>query len=150
MIINYFCESSGQSPSISPIKDNRSMIVLFDHGWEFSFDEHNWINVSLPHTSRIEPIEKIEQQWQGICFYRKELMMMMDNSLHLILRFDAAMHEADVWINGQHISQHLGGYLPFDVNLPSTVNGRYQILVRLQNTDNSLVPPGKNLSSSET
>ena len=84
-------------------KDSCSNILSFDDDWQFSFDENSWTNVPLPHTTRLESIEKIEQQWQGTCFYRKQLMI-KDNSSHLILRFEAAMHEADVWINGQHIA----------------------------------------------
>lgn len=119
--------------------------ILFDNNWQFSFDEKNWINVTLPHTTRIEPIEKKEQQWQGTCFYRKQLNI-DDTSSYTVLRFDAAMHEADIWINQKHTAQHLGGYLPFDIEIPTTQIGLIDILVRLRNTDNSTIPPGKKLS----
>jgi beta-galactosidase len=120
-------------------------IILLDDDWQFSFDQNNWVNITLPHTSRIEPIEKIEQQWQGTCFYRKQLII-DDHSSHFILRFDAAMHEADVWINNQHIAQHFGGYLPFDIDISINRTRILNILVRLRNKDNSIIPPGKKLS----
>ncbi|CAF1014518.1 unnamed protein product [Rotaria sordida] len=114
--------------------------ILIDDDWEFSFDELTWIMVTLPHTPRVEPIEKVEQQWQGTCFYRRKLPI-VDNS-YRILQFDAAMHEADVWVDGVHVVHHLGGYLPFDVNVSHGNN----ITVRLRNTDNPIIPPGKTLS----
>jgi beta-galactosidase len=120
--------------------------ISFDDHWQFSFDQKNWINVTLPHTPRIEPIEKIEQQWQGICFYRKRLII-DDISSHMTLRFDAAMHETDVWINDQHIARHLGGYLPFHIDLPINRSRILNIFIKLRNTDNPIIPPGKNLSS---
>ena len=114
---------------------------LIDDNWEFSFDERTWIVVTLLHTPRLEPIEKIEQQWQGTCFYRK-LLSIDDNNFHTTLQFDAAMHEADVWLDGLHVAHHIGGYLPFDVDISMGKN----ITVRLRNTDNSVIPPGQNLS----
>ena len=123
-----------------------SRVLSFDDGWEFSFDEKNWIEVTLPHTPRLEPIEKVEQQWQGRCFYRKRWSMDTDENLsNFILRFDGAMHEADVWINDEHVGQHIGGYLPFDVPIQETHPRLANILVRLDNTDSSLIPPGKKL-----
>jgi beta-galactosidase len=121
-------------------------MILFDDDWQFSFDQKSWINVTLPHTPRIEPIEKIEQQWQGTCFYRKQLTI-NDTSSHMILRFDAAMHEADIWINDKHVARHLGGYLPFSIDLSINQSPILNILVQLRNTDNSIIPPGKKLSA---
>ncbi|CAF2744067.1 unnamed protein product [Rotaria sp. Silwood2] len=53
------------------------------------------------------------------------------------------MHEADVWVDGLHVGRHLGGYLPVYIDIPSGGN----ITVRLRNTDNPLIPPGKSLSA---
>ena len=131
---------------ISPPSIQKFKTTLFDDQWQFSFDQINWNYVTLPHTPRIETIEKTEQQWQGICFYRKRLIIDDDLS-HMSLRFDAAMHEADVSINGKHIARHLGGYLPFYIDLPTNKNRTtLNILVKLRNTDNSIIPPGKKLS----
>lgn len=39
-------------------------------------------------------------------------------SSRCLLHFDAVDQEADVYIDGQHLIHHLGGYLPFTVELP--------------------------------
>src|SRR5438309_341672 len=71
-------------------------------------DQYKWSNISLPHTANIEPIEKVDQQWQGICFYRKYFMVPAANKgKHIAIQFDAAMQEADVYLNGRHIFKHL-------------------------------------------
>src|SRR5206468_5198251 len=111
-------------------------------------DQHKWSNISLPHTANIEPIEKVDQQWQGICFYRKYFMVPGANTgKHIAIQFDAAMQEADVYLNGRHIFKHLGGYLPFyiDITDKAIFGAENVILVKLNNQDNPLIPPGKPL-----
>ncbi|MCC8147146.1 MAG: glycoside hydrolase family 2 protein [Bacteroidales bacterium] len=66
---------------------------------------------------------------------------------NLWLEFEGAMHLADVWINGKHLAQHAGGYTPFVIDLSTHINydKENEILVRLDNRDNPLIPPGKPL-----
>lgn len=112
-------------------------------------DPEGWERVSLPHTPFIEELTVVNQ-WQGICYYRK--ILNPDPSLagrRLSLDFGGAMHLADLWINGRHVGQHAGGYLPFvaDVSgflIPGEDN---EILVRLDNRNNPLIPPGKPLEN---
>ena len=55
-----------------------------------------WDKVSLPHTANMEPIQKINQQWQGTCFYRKYFFVSeADREKHIAIQFDAAMQVAD-------------------------------------------------------
>jgi len=125
----------------------------FNHGWEFVkdvdsslLDKTSWEAVSLPHTPRIEPLVKTEQQWQGTCYYRKSFTVPSeDRDKHIALQFDGAMHEADIYLNGKHIFRHLGGFLPFYINITHEVRwGASNILlVKLNNQDNSVIPPGK-------
>jgi beta-galactosidase len=101
-----------------------------------------------PHTANVEPIQKINQQWQGTCFYRKYFFVPeADKEKHIAIQFDAAMQVADVYINGKHIMKHLGGYLPFYLDVSDLVNcgAENNILIKLNNEDNSHVPPGKPL-----
>lgn len=105
-----------------------------------------WEKVTLPHTPRLEPVKKVTEQWQGTCFYRKYFTLSPSyKNKHIALQFDAAMHEADIYINGKHLLHHVGGYLPFTVDIANKVSFTKPncIIVKLNNNDNSAIPPGK-------
>ncbi|MEX0719570.1 MAG: beta-glucuronidase [Balneolaceae bacterium] len=38
------------------------------------------------------------------------------------LRIGAADHKAEVWLNGDHIGEHTGGYMPFELDLTDNLN----------------------------
>lgn len=134
----------------------------FNKNWEFvkgvdsiyspilvsTSSDIKWTRIALPHTANLEPVEKTEQQWQGICYYRKFFTLpAAANNKHIALQFDAAMQEADVYLNGEHIFKHLGGYLPFYIDISGKVKTGKEnvIIVRLDNRDNPFIPPGKPL-----
>lgn len=102
-----------------------------------------WEHVTLPHTANLEPLT-VTDQWQGICFYQKSFNLdpqYKDKAVSL--QFDGAMNVADVWVNGKKVMHHLGGYLPFVIDLTNvahfdTLN---TILVRLDNRDNPVTGP---------
>jgi len=124
----------------------------FNEGWLFTKNgdtlmqpaaNATWENVTLPHTTNVESMV-VSNQWQGICFYKKEFTLSNSHSdKELSLQFDAAMNVADVWVNGIHTTHHLGGYLPFVIKLNGLV--RYDsvntVLVRLDNRDNPVTGP---------
>src|SRR5262245_61189880 len=138
-------------------------VQKFNDAWQFVKDvdsvfvgqllgkkaEVTWEDVSLPHTANVEPIQKNgKQQWQGTCYYRKYFVVpSTDKGKHIALQFDAAMQVADVYLNGKHIYKHVGGYLPFYIDVSDKVlyDEENSILVKLNNEDNSLFPPGKPL-----
>lgn len=105
----------------------------------------DWESVTLPHTAHIEAA-KVQYVWQGVCWYRKRLPV--DAAWHrkrVSIEFGAGMGIADVWVNGKAKSHHLGGYLPFTVDVTSeaSAGGEMVIAVRLDNRDTQLAPPGK-------
>ncbi|MBN2166364.1 MAG: DUF4982 domain-containing protein [Marinilabiliaceae bacterium] len=129
------------------VKDVDTSIVslLFQKG-DSLFD---WEEISLPHTAHIEPLVIEGDQWQGYCFYRKffEIPGNIKNK-HIAIRFDGIMQEAEVWLNGKYIDTHIGGYLPFYVDVSDDViKGLNCIVVRVNNNDNNSFAPGKTIKT---
>jgi Beta-galactosidase/beta-glucuronidase len=120
--------------------------------WQVILDKElngvkDWESVNLPHAAHIEDYE-IEKQWEGVCYYKKQIFASgQEKGKKFFIKFEGAMQVADVWVNGQHLTRHLGGYLPFTVDISSEIKygSENEILVRLDNRDNPLIPPGKPL-----
>ena len=114
----------------------------------FSVDDALFTTVDLPHTPNIEPLV-VNHQWQGTCWYRHllEIPQKQRNRKHF-LYFEGAMQNSDIYLNGKHLSHHLGGYLPFIVDITNELDFSKENLlaVKLLNVDDSLVPPGKALN----
>ncbi|WP_192912602.1 glycoside hydrolase family 2 protein [Bacteroides salyersiae] len=132
---------------------------LFNEGWSFfrvdssiHLDESKLIegdfppqaeSVTLPHTVRIEPLV-VNNQWQGISYYSKSFQISKnDKNKSLFLKFEGAMTVADVWINGKHITTHVGGFLPFTINIDKAVkpDSNNILVVKLDNRDNPTTGP---------
>jgi beta-galactosidase len=129
-----------------------------DAGWRFirdeasgaqlpTFNDATWEQAALPHTARIEALVTgaagtETAQWQGICWYRRTLEITATSG-RVLLRFDGAMNVADVWIDGQRVAMHLGGYLPFVADITEYVRGggTFLLAVRLDNRDNPITGP---------
>ena len=135
-------------------------VVNFNQHWQFTKANDTtitaalftktgpWATVSLPHTPQIEPVVTNKMQWQGTCFYRRFFKVPSSGpGPRVVVQFGAAMHTADVYLNGQKLQRHVGGYLPFTVDISrQTKYGQENcLLVRLNNEDNPVVPPGKPL-----
>lgn len=102
-----------------------------------------WERVDLPHTPRLEPVPA-NDQWQGTCFYAKRFKTPETApGTRISLTFESAMNQAEVWLNGRHMADHLGGYLPFTIDLTDALrpDGENLIVVRLDNRDNPVTGP---------
>ncbi|WP_228730450.1 glycoside hydrolase family 2 protein [Shewanella yunxiaonensis] len=128
-----------------------SQTLAFDQHWQFKKSEQAvplaaltapWQSVSLPHTPRLEP-EVVNQQWQGIAWYQKSFNVPPTWQHKVVLvRVEAAMNQADFWLNGKKVGSHLGGYLPFTLDLTSALtSGSNTLLLRLDNRDNPITGP---------
>ena len=127
--------------------------VAFNQGWRFQrIDDGTapaeprnagWAPVSLPHTARIEP-RVVNDQWQGIAFYEKSFDAPAAWRGHsVMLRVEAAMNVASVALNGRIVGSHLGGYLPFTIDLGPhlRLGASNRIVIRLDNRDNPITGP---------
>ena len=141
-------------------KDNVNVKINFNSDWKFhmsgdvpstndskyidlEFDDSQWEDVSLPHTSNIEPLV-VNNQWQGICWYRKTFKLpKLSSDNKVIIELEAAMNHSIVYINGEQVTMHQGGYLPVVVDITQYVNvGKENLItVKLNNTDNPITGP---------
>lgn len=114
------------------------------------FDDSAWENVHLPQPARLEE-EDPNRPWQGISWWRKRFVAPTEwSGLRTCLRFEAAMHHATVWLNGEPVAEHEGGYLPFLVRLDGRLRlgAENTVVVRLDSRDDPEIPPGH--ASNET
>ena len=124
--------------------------VPFDQGWRFTrsagADEiiaPPPAMVNLPHTPRIEP-RIVNHQWQGDATYAKRFVAPAAwRGQVVLLRIEAAMNVATVSLNGRRLATHLGGYLPFTIDLtPGLRLGRANhLVIALDNRDNAVTGP---------
>lgn len=108
-----------------------------------------WEDIRLPHTAYVEPLV-VQHPWQGICYYRRTLRVSpREAASRLWIEFEGAMQLADIWINGRHVKQHAGGFTTFLVDATGLLrpDRDNELLVRLDNRDNPLIPPGKPLAA---
>jgi beta-galactosidase len=108
-----------------------------------NINTNSWEKIQLPHTPKLEP-EIVNDQWQGICWYRKNFNL-TDNlkGKRLYVKFEGAMNIAEVWVNGEKLVMHQGGYLPFVVDFTHAANFDQEntIAVKLDNRDNPITGP---------
>jgi beta-galactosidase len=119
-----------------------------DHAEQPDFDDSAWEVVSTPHTLSLLPAEGSgSRNYQGPAWYRKHFVV--DPSLQgklLNVYFEAAMGRSTVYLNGQEILEHLGGYLPFSIELTQYgihAGDSCLLAVLTDNSDDKTYPPGK-------
>ncbi|MDR0405605.1 MAG: hypothetical protein LBH54_02290 [Clostridiales bacterium] len=127
----------------------------WNDGWRFlrgdatnagsaAYDDSAWDAVCLPHTPKIETVDVVSH-FQGICWYRKRFDA-PPSAEKVYIEFEAAMQVAEVWVNGVKKFTHLGGYLPFALDVTDDLSQSGNVIaLRLDNRDNPNVPPGKPL-----
>jgi len=106
------------------------------------YNDSDWENVSLPHTAHLEPLV-VNDQWQGTCWYRKTFEVPETKGKQIIIELEAAMNHSKIWVNGELLTVHQGGYLPIVIDVTKYVRkGKSNLIaVRLNNTDNAITGP---------
>lgn len=106
-------------------------------------DTLDWTEVSLPHTTKIEPLV-VNDQWKGVAFYKRTLEKKPNwNNKSVLLKFEGAMRVADVWLNGIHLYRNYGGFLPFTIDITEHLVTQTDntLLVKLNNHDLATTGP---------
>jgi hypothetical protein len=134
----------------------RTKIVL-NAGWTFykgdvtgaeatTFDDSAWTNVNLPHVfdTPYYSLKKGVFWYVGYGWYRRHLTIQADwtASKRIVLEFEAAFQDAEVYVNGTAMGEHKGGFTGFYFDITSAVSpGDNVIAVRVNNLWNPQIAP---------
>ncbi|HET8843529.1 MAG TPA: beta-galactosidase [Ktedonobacteraceae bacterium] len=63
-------------------------------------------------------------------WYRRTVTIPSDwAGQRVLLHFQAVDHDATIWVNGQELGRHRGGFTPFSVELPAEISGQEATIV---------------------
>lgn len=142
-----------------PLDNSGRLVWNFNAGWRFhlgdvphaeqkDFDDKTWEVVAAPHTVQLMPAEASGcRNYQGIAWYRKHFVIPQEaKGRNVTLHFEAIMGKQTIYVNGQKVKEHDGGYLPITVNLTDvgcSVGDDCVVAVKADNSDDKTYPPGK-------
>lgn len=119
-----------------PLEDAGRLIWSFNPEWRFhlgdvpqaekvDFDDSAWEVVSTPHTIQLMPAEASGcRNYQGIAWYRKQFILPKNTgNKNVELHFEAIMGKQRIYVDGQLVKEHEGGYLPITTSTVPVVHG---------------------------
>ncbi|MGL5683353.1 MAG: glycoside hydrolase family 2 protein [Marinifilaceae bacterium] len=134
----------------NPFVSAQRQTISFNDGWEFrkgpfsdesvrvmSGLDSKWSEVTLPHTWNNEDMQKkYNSFYEGDCYYRKQYNVPQSmKGKQLFLRFEGVGQVAELWINGEYVGMHKGGYsaFAFDVTKFMKPDVENTLLMRVSN-----------------
>ncbi|WP_081147567.1 family 43 glycosylhydrolase [Niastella vici] len=153
----HFTGSNPNSSTVS-IADAARSVFNLNTNWAFfrgdvkdaeapGYNDRDWVSVSVPHTMRLEKKHNGGNNiYQGIGWYRRYFKLNRTYAgKRLVLNFDGVQKNCEVFLNGEKLTTHYGGYIGFVVDITNKVNFDTDnvLAVRVANLDDPQTPPGK-------
>ena len=103
----------------------------------------DWEQVTLPHTWNAQDgYDGGNDYFRGTCCYAKNLLKSeLPEAERYFLEFQGANASADVYVNGQHLAHHDGGYSTWRVDVTDALQEENLIAVLVDNSINETVYP---------
>jgi beta-galactosidase len=130
-------------------------VYSMDQGWRFGgvyatgaerpgYSEAGFGAVTIPHT--VTPLSWgawNSSAWEKLWIYRKHISSTAVSSGRVFVDFQGVMTTARVWMNGTLLAEHVGGYLPFSVELTDEIVAGDNVLAVQVDARLQDVPPSK-------
>ena len=144
-------------------------VTDFNSGWKFlklaragglselrvedpGFDDSMWESVNLPHTwnasdgagGKREPCEGGKQYYRGLGGYRKSFTIPENlKNKRIFIEFGGSNIVTEVYINGEFVGRHEGGYAAFRFDITGFVrpDAENHICVKVNNAPTDYIPP---------
>lgn len=143
-----------------PIMNSKRMVMDLSGIWDFIMDDGTGFEqriyerplenaMSMPVPASYNDLKEMRElrDFCGWVFYQKMIAIpeLIENENRVFLRCDAVTHHAKIYLNGELIGEHKGGFLPFEVNLNGKMKtGNNLLTVAVENRiDNTTLPVGR-------
>lgn len=159
-VLVLLCLVSWPSFMISQLHSSVRSIVSINDGWSFakgdwedaskaSFLATNWQAIHVPHTWNDRDILDEEPgYYQGPAWYRRELQLGKGYlGKRIFLYFEGVNQEAEIYVNGQQVGLHRGGYTRFAFDVTDYVEIGAEapqqniVAIKVDNSFNEEIPP---------
>ncbi|WP_028784646.1 beta-glucuronidase [Thalassobacillus devorans] len=141
-----------------PITTTTRGVIDLNGVWKFKLDKGNgwdekWfesqlkdtLNMAVPASYNDAGVTAEIRNHVGWVWYEREFAVPAYlNSERIVLRFGSATHQAKVFLNGESIVEHTGGFTPFEVEINDYLaEGTNRLTVAVNNLiDESTIPVG--------
>jgi len=131
--------------------------VLFTEGWRYVKDPSNkgipamladnWENVQIPHSWNISDVMDDEPgYYRHIAWYRNTIKTEPDwKKKRVLLYFEGINQESEVYINGEKVGEHVGGYTAFSIDITQYLRFESknldEVYIKVNNRYNEDIPP---------
>lgn len=104
-----------------------------------------WEVVTLPHTwNAVDGQDGGNDYWRGTAMYCRTFPCPeLEREGRAILEFSGAAMIADVYVNGEHLAHHEGGYSTFRTDITDVLKEENLLCVAVDNAENDRVYPQK-------
>ncbi len=138
------------------VPSGQRVLVDLDSGWKFikgnpsqaqdpDFDDSGWANIDLPHTwNNLDGQDGGCDYYRGLSWYRRHYRADQRYvGKKFFLQFDGANQITTVYVNGQKVGTHQGGYAAFnfDVTPYLSVEEDNVIAISVDNSLNNDIAP---------
>ena len=117
-----------------------------EDGWFFTKEQQNkvpivnfqeWETVTIPHTwNRYDGQDGGGDYYRGKCWYVKELAISeMKPDARVYVEFQAAASQCEVYVNGEKVTKHEGGYSIFRADITAFLSDSKNILSVMVNNE---------------
>lgn len=137
-------------------------IINFNTNWLYSaedipqykeraFDDSRFEKVCLPHANRIlakhkgPDFQREIDSYRFVSWYRRHFAVPSgyDQGNRIMVEFEAVANAAEIYVNGEYVTEHKGAYTGFTVDITDyvSIGGDNVIAVRADSTKRADIPP---------
>lgn len=131
-------------------RPDQSDVGLAQGWWQDQPSTDGWTPVAVPNAYNASGLS-LANYYGYVGWYRRDFTLpakafpryVPARDRHWVIRFESVVYSATVWLNGRLIGSHVGGYLPWELDLKGLRRGVNQLIVRVDDrTTGSSLPPG--------